>query len=194
MTSLDDFNHAGVFERAGRPPADVVAEFAAGDAETRRRLRERDGGEMDSSVGPYPVRWQAFHIATELATHADDIGVPVPEDEAADRLAWRTAFSRFALSERRPGAVIEAAPGGTRVQVDDLDVVVDGPRPWWPGWWTGWATTSPPRCRPSFRRPEPTGSESSRDWPCDGGSMPLRTGVEPKACTAFGSITRRTIG
>lgn len=125
MTSLDDFNHAGVFERAGRPPAEVVAEFAAGDAETRRRLRERDGGEMDSSVGPYPVRWQAFHIATELATHADDIGVPVPEDEAADRLAWRTAFSRFALSERRPGAVIEAAPGGTRVQVDDLDVVVD---------------------------------------------------------------------
>ncbi len=103
----------------------MIAEFAAEDAVTRRRLRERDGGETDSSVGPYPVRWQAFHVASELATHADDIGMPVPEDEAADRLAWRTAFSRFALSERHPGAVIEAAPGGTRVQVDDRDVVVD---------------------------------------------------------------------
>lgn len=125
MTSLDDFNQAGVDERADRPPAEVIAEFARGDAETRRRLREGDGGEMDSSVGPYPVRWQAFHVATELGTHADDIGVPVPEDEAAGRLAWRAAFSRFALSERRPGAAIEAVPGGTRVEVDDLDVVVD---------------------------------------------------------------------
>ena len=125
MTSLDDFNQAGVDERSGRAPAEVIAEFVAGDAETRRRLRERDGGEMDSSVGAYPVRWQAFHIATELATHADDIGVPVADADAADRLAWRAAFSRFALSERRPGAVIEAVPGGTRVQVDDVDVVVD---------------------------------------------------------------------
>jgi len=125
MTSLDDFNQAGVDERAGRPPAEIVSEFAEADAETRRRLRERDGGEMDTSVGAYPVRWQAFHIATELATHGDDIGVPVAEDEAADRLAWRTAFSRFALSERRPAASIEAVPGGTQVQVDNVDVVVD---------------------------------------------------------------------
>ena len=95
------------------------------DAETRRRFRERDGGEMDSSTGPYPVRWQAFHVASELATHADDIGVPVAADEAADRSAWRVAFSRFALTERRPGVVVEAAPGGTRVVADEGEVMVD---------------------------------------------------------------------
>jgi uncharacterized protein (TIGR03083 family) len=125
MTSLDEFNQAGVDERADSPAADVVAEFVAADAETRRRFRARDGGNMDSTVGAYPVRWQAFHVATELATHADDIGAPVADDEAADRLAWRVAFSRFALTERRPGGVIEPTPEGTRVAIDDIDVVVD---------------------------------------------------------------------
>lgn len=125
MTSLDDFNQAGVDERAGRAPEEVIAELSTGDAETRRRLRDRDGGEMDTSVGPYPVRWQAFHVATELAAHADDIGVPVPAGEAEDRTAWRVAFSRFALSERRPEAVIEAVPGATRVAAGGIDVVVD---------------------------------------------------------------------
>jgi hypothetical protein len=27
---------------------------------------------VDTSVGDYPCRWQAFHVAAELATHADD--------------------------------------------------------------------------------------------------------------------------
>ena len=30
-----------------------------------------------------PARWQAFHLAFELATHADDVGVPVTPSEAA---------------------------------------------------------------------------------------------------------------
>jgi uncharacterized protein (TIGR03083 family) len=125
LTSLDEFNQAGVDERADRPAADVVAEFVTADAETRRRFRERDGGELDSSVGPYPARWQAFHVADELAVHADDIGVPVNDAEAAERLAWRAPFSRFSLSERRPDATVEATAGGTRVVDDGVDVVVD---------------------------------------------------------------------
>ena len=125
LTSLAEFNQAGVDERADLAAAEVVEEFVTADAENRRRFRERDGGEMDSSIGAYPVRWQAFHVASELATHADDIGVPVIADEAADRLAWRVAFSRFALTERRPGVVVEAAPEGTRVVADEGEVVVD---------------------------------------------------------------------
>lgn len=126
MSTLDEFNQAGVDERAGRPPADVVAEWAAADAVTRRRFREGDGGEIDSMVGPYPLRWQAFHVAAELATHADDIAMPVGADEAADRLAWRVAFSRFALTEKDAGATVEAAPGGgTRVVAGGVDVTVD---------------------------------------------------------------------
>jgi hypothetical protein len=125
LTSLDDFNQAGVDERADRPASDVVAEFVTADARTRRLFRERDGGTMDSAAGPYPVRWQAFHVATELATHADDIGVPVDDAEAGGRLAWRVAFSRFALTERRPDAEVEAALGGTRVVVDGVELMVD---------------------------------------------------------------------
>ena len=36
---------------------------------------------MDSSIGDYPGRWQAFHVAAELASHADDVGVPVTHGE-----------------------------------------------------------------------------------------------------------------
>src|SRR5690606_9676255 len=124
-TSLDDFNQGGIDARRDAPIADLVDEWATADAATRRRLRERDGGDIDSTVGPYPLRWQAFHVATELATHADDIALPVTPDEAADRLAWRTAFSRFALTEKDPSATVEAVDGGTRVVLGDLDAVVD---------------------------------------------------------------------
>ncbi|MCB1017049.1 MAG: maleylpyruvate isomerase family mycothiol-dependent enzyme [Acidimicrobiales bacterium] len=125
-TSLDEFNQAGVDARRDQAPSLLLTQWAAADAETRRRLRERDGGDMDSSVGPYPVRHQAFHVATELATHADDMGRPVPDDEAASRLAWRAAFSRFALTEKDPSAVVEdRADGATRVATGGVDVVVD---------------------------------------------------------------------
>lgn len=123
--SVDDFNQGGIDARRDTPVADLVEEWAVADAETRRRLRERDGGEIDSTIGPYPLRWQAFHVAMELATHADDIALPLTPDEAADRLAWRAAFSRFALTEKHPDATVEALDDGTHVVVGDLDAIVD---------------------------------------------------------------------
>lgn len=123
--SLDDFNQAGIDERRGRAPSALAAEWSTADAETRRRLREGDGGDIDSTVGPYPLRWQAFHIATELATHADDMGRPVAAAEAAERVAWRAAFSRFALTEKDGDATVEQIDGGTHVVTGGVDVVVD---------------------------------------------------------------------
>jgi uncharacterized protein (TIGR03083 family) len=124
-TGLDDFNQGGIDERAGVAPHDLIEEWATNDDETRRRLRERDGDDIDSTVGPYPLRWQAFHIAVELAVHADDIGLPVTADEAADRLTWRAAFSRFALTEKDGTATVEPADGGTHVAIGDADLIVD---------------------------------------------------------------------
>lgn len=76
-------------------------------------------------AGPYPVRWQAFHIADELATHADDLGVPVPDDEVAARRVWRAAFARFALHESHPDVAPQVVAGGTGVTVGGQVVVVD---------------------------------------------------------------------
>lgn len=85
---------------------------------------------MDTSAGDYPCRWQAFHVAAELATHADDIGVPVTHDEHGQRTAWRARYSRFALAEARPRLEIRHAGGRTTVtdgpaaaEIDDEDLV-----------------------------------------------------------------------
>ncbi len=117
-TDVGSFNAWMIDERAGRDAAEIVAEWTAANAENRRRMRERDGGTMATMVGQYPVRWQAFHVASELATHADDLGVPVDDHDAEGRLEWRARFSRFALAEsgRSIDADVSALPAGELVE------------------------------------------------------------------------------
>jgi hypothetical protein len=119
------FNTVGIAAFDGVADAEVLRTFVDDDAETRRRFHERGDGDVDSMVGAYPARWQAFHLAGELATHADDVFAPVGADEAAARLTWRARFSRFALQEARPDFVIEVVDDCTRVRRDGLDVVLD---------------------------------------------------------------------
>lgn len=69
------------------------------DVHTRWRSTAPDA-QLTTSFGPYAVGLQCWHIASEYATHSDDMGVPVPEEERAERLAWRFAFSRYAVEER----------------------------------------------------------------------------------------------
>jgi uncharacterized protein (TIGR03083 family) len=126
-TNLHAMNDLGIRERADRSATDVLREWREADARTRELFRERGAEDMATSVGAYPARWQAFHVASELATHADDMGVPVPPNEVEARLAWRTAFSRFSLMESKPDLSAEAADGGTRITGDGLDVLLDDP-------------------------------------------------------------------
>jgi uncharacterized protein (TIGR03083 family) len=126
-TDLHAMNDLGVRERADRSPSEILAEWREADERTRRLFRERGDGEMSTSVGPYPARWQAFHVASELATHADDIGVPVPPVENEARLDWRTRFSRFSLTESRPELSAVAVEGGTKVVGEGVEVVLDDP-------------------------------------------------------------------
>lgn len=114
-SSLDSVNAYGIAARDGYEIDELLDEWRTLNSDTRLRLRRRDGGLMETSVGPYPVRRQAFHLAAELATHADDAFVPVDPSEDAARTAWRAQFSRFALAEEKP--FVEVVPDGDRYRV-----------------------------------------------------------------------------
>ena len=120
-TDLATANELGIRELDGEATAGLLQSWREEAARNRDDFRARDGGDVDSSVGAYPARWQAFHLAFELATHADDVGVPVDPEEAASRNRWQARFGRFALKESKPDVEIEAHDGHTRVRTADVD-------------------------------------------------------------------------
>ena len=123
-----DRSHVG--ERVGHPRArrpfdrPAARRVACGERGTPiEGFRKRDGGDVDTSVGAYPARWQAFHLAFELAVHADDVGGPghgAGGDRA--RTAWQAQFGRFALKELNKDLEIKAGNGTTQVRGDGIDV------------------------------------------------------------------------
>ena len=121
-TDLATANEIGVRSFDGQSTRDVLQTWWSRVEQNRKDFAARDGGNVDSSVGAYPARWQAFHLAFELATHADDVGVPVNAGEAEARNAWQARFGRFALKELKPDIRIDAHDGRTRVQTTDVDV------------------------------------------------------------------------
>ena len=127
VTDMHSFNALGVADRADTSNADVLDEWRVACRRTRNELRERSGGDVATSVGPYPADWQAWHLASELATHGDDVGVPVSADEAAARTDWRARFSRFALAESKPDLPVAKTDDGTRVTIGDRTLTLDDP-------------------------------------------------------------------
>ncbi|MBP2704564.1 maleylpyruvate isomerase family mycothiol-dependent enzyme [Microbispora sp. RL4-1S] len=122
----EEFNEWCVRRRRRLPVEQVLDEWRGKNAQTRSRMRElgRDGS-LATAVGPYPAGLQAFHYSSEFATHADDVGVPVTDDEASGRLGWRTRVGLFALDERGSQATVEPADnGGLRVWVDGRSTVL----------------------------------------------------------------------
>lgn len=108
ISDVHGFNAAGVEDRRGRPTGDVLDEWRRGVAATRKGLAALGQGTVPTSVGPYPARWQAFHLAAELATHSDDVSAPVAPEEEPDRTAWRARVARFMLREARPDIDVDA--------------------------------------------------------------------------------------
>jgi uncharacterized protein (TIGR03083 family) len=121
-TDLDSANEMGIRDHDDESTGQLLDEWSAAVAKTREGFRARDGGDVDSSVGAYPARWQAFHLAFELAVHADDVGVPVAKGEAVGRDAWQAQFGRFALKELNKDLEIKAGNGTTQVRGDGLDM------------------------------------------------------------------------
>jgi uncharacterized protein (TIGR03083 family) len=128
-TDLDSANAVGVADYSALSPAEALHHWQTASAENRRRFRERGDGLVDTSIGEYPCRWQAFHVASELATHADDIAAPLTIGRN-DRMAWRVRVSRFALAEAKPQLEIRAVVGRTvvtdgtqTVEVSDAELI-----------------------------------------------------------------------
>lgn len=126
VTDLHSANQLGVDERRDRSHTEVLDEWRTTNSTTRALMRSRDGDEIATTVGQYPARWQAFHLAAELAVHADDLGVPETPEEAVERLAWRTRVARFIVAESHPEVTVKAMADRTAVGVDATLVELDG--------------------------------------------------------------------
>jgi uncharacterized protein (TIGR03083 family) len=110
---IDAWNARAVAERRARTPGEVLEEWAERQADVRERWgRLGADTRIPTSVGPYPLRLQVWHLAQEYATHADDIGVPVPNQEREARVRWRCAFGLFALDEEGRPRRARMAEGG----------------------------------------------------------------------------------
>jgi uncharacterized protein (TIGR03083 family) len=125
VTDVDSFNAIGVADRVDKSHAEVLEEWRTACGRTRRELRGRSGGDIPTMVGPYPANWQAWHLASELATHADDIGVPVDPAEQASRTDWRARFSRFVIEETKPDVQVGKSQNGTTVTVGGRELTLD---------------------------------------------------------------------
>lgn len=108
--SLGELNDRGVRERADRPVEAILGEWQAGSQATRQGLRRLGReGTLRTSAGPYPAHYQAVHLAVEAATHGDDVGVEVADDERASRTRWRAEAARFGLAEAGMPATVHAS-------------------------------------------------------------------------------------
>jgi uncharacterized protein (TIGR03083 family) len=122
VTDLDGANELGIRDLDSVPTDELVSAWVSQAASNHADFRRRDGSDVDSSVGAYPARWQAWHLAFELAIHADDVGVPVRAAEEPARTQWQAAFARFALKEVKPDVSTQALNGHTRVRGQHVDV------------------------------------------------------------------------
>jgi uncharacterized protein (TIGR03083 family) len=121
---LAAFNALGIADHDRVANDELLELWIRLNAETRQGFRERGKGEIDTSVGLYPSRWQAFHVAGELATHADDVYVPVLQADRRSRREWRLRLSRFALEESKPNLTIDVVGTRTRVVGDGIEIEV----------------------------------------------------------------------
>ena len=123
VTDLNGANELGIRDFDDVATPELLETWRTRVAANVADFRSRDGGDVDSSVGAYPGRWQAFHLAFELATHADDVGgARSPTARSRRARQWQAKFGRFALKETKPDAQTDAHDGHTRVHGEDLDI------------------------------------------------------------------------
>ncbi|WP_329424849.1 maleylpyruvate isomerase family mycothiol-dependent enzyme [Streptosporangium sp. NBC_01495] len=118
---FDGFNEWCVEGRRGLPVEEVLQEWRRENGDTRERMRALGyEAPLPTFAGPYPVGLQTFHYASEYATHADDVGAPVAEEEAGERARWRARVGAFVLAEQDSKARVELTGDEVRVRVDGM--------------------------------------------------------------------------
>ncbi|GLZ79058.1 hypothetical protein Afil01_38650 [Actinorhabdospora filicis] len=112
QVGYEDLNERVVAELRPLTTDALLELWRAKVADTHPDLRARGGeASIDTAVGPYPLGRQVWYFASELAVHADDAGVPVTDEERADREAWRAWFVLDALQEVAPDVAITGDDG-----------------------------------------------------------------------------------
>ena len=115
---LTGWNARGVRVRRAMPPIEVLQEWEARQERVRRAWGALGlGARIETSVGPYPLRQQVWHLAREYAIHADDIEVAMTPRERQAQLRWRVAFGLLAAHEE--GEPVDAQVERDRVRIRD---------------------------------------------------------------------------
>lgn len=99
MTTVDEFGLLGVAASEGKTGPELLAMWTAANARNRAGFRRADGTDIDSSIGAYPARLQAFHVAFEYGIHANDVDAPIDPAQHDDRQHWLAAVGQFASTE-----------------------------------------------------------------------------------------------
>ena len=102
FTSIDEFNQHQIQKRAHLSNEEILKQWRTRQARVRKDWEELGlDTKITTIVGPYPLQSQIWHITSEYATHADDMGVEVPPEAQQSRLMWRFQFSAFAVQEKK---------------------------------------------------------------------------------------------
>src|SRR4030081_1661854 len=115
---LTGWNARGVRVRRAMPPIEGLEGWEA----RQGRFRRAWGGlgldaRIETSVGPYLLRLQVWHLAREYAIHADDIEVAMTPRERQAQLRWRVACGLWAAHEE--GEPVDAQVERDRVRIRD---------------------------------------------------------------------------
>ena len=102
FSSIDEFNQGQIQNRAHLSTEEVLKQWRTRHARVRKKWAAlAPNTKITTIVGPYPLRAQIWHITSEYATHADDMGVKVAPDAQQQRLLWRSQLSAFAVQEKK---------------------------------------------------------------------------------------------
>ena len=125
LITANEVIEAGVRSLAELTPQQLLAAWIEQNLVSRTGFRDAEGRDLESSIGPYPARLWAFHVAHEIAVHADDVDMPIDPAETADRQRWLAAVSRFALTELKDDVSVEVSGDTYVVRQGDLVIELD---------------------------------------------------------------------